>query len=128
MNYTFDRLKNQNCLNIIQNKDHGILTICNYDDIYSELVFYDTDCFCGCLTLYFNICKCGQLAGIIDNNDTATLVITRRCGNTYETVTLEGTLEEVEEEKCCCQEREKCFKTIKFDITNMCGKKYCRCA
>ena len=124
MNYT--RLKNQTCLNIIKNKNHGVLSICNYDNIYSELVFYDTDCFCGCLNLYFDICKCGQLASILENNEMAILTITNRCGNTYELVVLEGTLEEEPEERCCCSENDNCSKTVKFTITNMTGKKYCK--
>ena len=126
MNYKYKNLKKQDCASIVQSKNHGVLSICDYNKVYSELVFYDIDCFCNCFNIYFNTCKCGTLMDILQTNNEATLFITYKCNNYYETVSLDGTLEIVKEDDCCCKEDCNCFETIKFTVNNMSGKRYCK--
>ena len=122
----YENLKLRTCSNIIQNKRRGVLAVNNYNTPYQELICYDTDCFCGCITLFFNICKCGTLNNIINDNEPASLLITNTCGNRTETVLLEGTLEIIDDEvNCCCREENKCTKKVKFNINNVSGKRYC---
>ena len=94
----YEKMKLRDCSNIIQNKSRAVLSICNCNMPYQELVYYDTDCFCGCISLYFKICKCGSLANIIGDNEPASLLITNNCNNYTETVELQGTLDILEDE------------------------------
>ena len=123
----YEKLKLRDCSNIIQNKNRAVLSVCNYGNPYQELVYYDTDSFCGCITLYFKICKCGELVNIINDNEQASLLITNNCNNYLETVELEGTLDILEDEvDCCCREKKDCFKKVRFNIDKINGKRYCR--
>mgnify|MGYP003571295960 CR=1 FL=1 len=125
MNYKYEKLKLRDCSNIIDSKNRGTLSVCFDGKPYSELVFYDTDCFCGCFIVYFNICKCGELIEKINNGSYASLLITRKCNNEIETVNLEGTLEILEEkEDCCCEKKKDCFKTVKLNIDKINGRIY----
>ncbi len=128
MNYKYKKLKLQDCSYIIQNKNRGVLSICEGNYPYQDLVFYDTDCFCGCIVLYFKVCKCGELIEKIQNNNNASLLVTNSCNNAIDTVTLTGTLELLEEEEdCCCEKKKDCFRTVRFSIENIKGKRYCKC-
>ena len=84
MNY--EKLKLQECSNIIQNKNRGVLSLGGYSAPYQELVFDDTDCFCGCLNIYFKTCDCGTLMKYLKANNSASLLISRKCNNYIETV------------------------------------------
>ena len=122
----YEKLKLKECSNIIQNKNRAVLSVCNCNNPYQELVWYDTDCFCGCITLYFKICKCGELANIINDNEQASLLITNTCNNYVETVLLEGTLDILDDEvDCCCREKKTCYKKVRFNIDRVSGKRYC---
>ena len=126
MNY--EKLKLQECSNIIQNKNRGVLSLCGYSAPYQELVFYDTDCFCGCLNIYFKTCDCGTLMKYLKANNSASLLISRKCNNYIETVIIEGDLEVLDDEvDCCCKKKDECFKTVQLTINNICGKKYYMC-
>lgn len=122
----YEKLKLKECSNIIQNKNKAVLSVCNGNFPYQELIWYDFDCFCGCISLYFKICKCGDLANIINDNDEASLLITNNCNN-IESVLLTGTLDILDDEvDCCCREKKTCFKKIRFNIDRVSGKRYCK--
>ena len=123
----YEKMKLRDCSNIIQNKSRAVLSICNCNIPYQELVYYDTDCFCGCISLYFKICKCGSLANIIGDNEPASLLIINNCNNYTETVELQGTLDVLEDEvDCCCREKKTCFQTVRFNLDKISGKRYCQ--
>ena len=122
----YERLKLRDCSNIIQNNNRAVLSVCNGNAPYQELVCYDTDCFCGCISIYFKICKCGRLSEIIGDDEPASLLITNNCNNSTKTCRLEGTLELLDDEpNCCCEEKKTCFKRVRFNINNIDGRKYC---
>ncbi len=123
----YEKLKLKECSNIIQNKERATLAVCNYDCPYQELIFYDTDCFCGCLTIYFKVCKCGELIKHLNNNDNVSLLITNNCNYYIETVELEGTIDILEDEvDCCCKNKNDCFKKVRFNLEKVNGKRYCK--
>ena len=128
MNHKWKKLKLKECSNILECKDRGILSLCNNGKPFTELVFFDTDCFCGCFLVTFKVCKCGDLIETIKTNNNGVLTITRKNNNCIEIVTLEGTLEIIEDEKdCCCHKKDECFKTVKLNVEKIQGKKFFKC-
>ena len=129
MNHRCEKLKMKECSNIIQNKSRAVLATCNFNKPHEELVFYDTDCFCGCISVFFDVCKSGDVIENLENNNSASLLITNKCNNIIEIVTLEGTLHTIEEnDDCCCnRQNNRCFQKLEFKVSKVSGKRLIKC-
>ena len=128
MNHKWEKLKLRDCSTIIDSKNKGVLSLCNSNQPFAEVIFFDTDCFCGCFMITFTVCKCGDLIDAIKNNNNAILTITRRCNNYIESVNLEGTLEIIDDnDNCCCKKKGDCFKTIRLNVDKISGKRFFKC-
>lgn len=123
---TNNRFKMQDSLNIIQNNNTATLALCTNGMPYITNITYDTDCFCNCIKLYFQTCKCGDTIDIIRRNNNATILIkgNRNWCNNNTCVLLEGNINILEPElDCCCNLEDTCCIELEFIPTNIVGKK-----
>lgn len=129
MNYRCERLKMKECSNIIQNKSRAVLATCHFNKPYQELVYYDTDCFCGCIAIFFDVCKSGEIMENLENNNNASLLITNKCNNEIEIVRLEGTLHtnDDKDDCCCIKQNNRCFQKLEFKVDKVSGKRLTKC-
>ena len=64
-----EKMKQKDALNILENNNNGVLSVCEANVPYNYSVCYDTDYFCGCVKIIIRAKKCCELVEKINNNN-----------------------------------------------------------
>lgn len=125
MKLRYKKIKNEEAYNIVRNNNNAILSVCMNGKARCVPIYYDTDVYCGCLKLYFEVCKCGDATDAIMNNDEVCISV--MCGNTT-IVSMDGEIRILPEEvDCCCNPIDDCTIRVEFTPNKMIGKRYYNC-
>lgn len=124
MKLKYKKIKMEDAYNIIRNNNSAILSACSNRRVYCMPINYDTDCYCGCLKLYFELCKCGEDTNAIMCNDEVCISVLNNCTM----VSMEGTINILPDEAdCCCNPIDDCTIRVEFVPTKIIGKRYYSC-
>ena len=134
-----EKMKQKDALNILENNNNGVLSVCEANVPYNYPVCYDTDYFCGCVKIIIRAKKCCELVEKINNNNKVSLIVTGNnsnynmwgfnCNNSkgITSVVAIGKAQIVEDEVDCCCPKDNCYVNIEIEVCDIKGRRNIVC-